>query len=85
MIQFSAYGVIALLALAAALSTRGAVASASPAADLALVAATVEPADVRIEATPWSIAAISRANALWRRAVGLTAWSRTYRDRVRRW
>jgi hypothetical protein len=50
MIQFSAYGVIALLALAAALSAHAApVASAPPPADLALVAATVEPAVVRIE------------------------------------
>ncbi len=72
MIQFSAYGVIALLALAAALSAHAApVASASPAADLALVAATVEPADVRIEGDTLVYRGnLSQASSRsWRRAV----------------
>lgn len=50
MIQYSAYSVIAILALAAAVPAHAApVASAPPPANLALVAATVEPAVVRIE------------------------------------
>ena len=72
MIQFSAYGVIALLALAAALSAHAApVASAPPAADLALVAATVEPALVRIEGDTMVYRGnLSQASSRsWRRAV----------------
>lgn len=72
MIQYSAYSVIAILALAAAVPAHAApVASAPPPANLALVAATVEPALVRIEGDTMVYRGnFSQASSRsWRRAV----------------